>query len=294
MRPEVLERSIHALNDLSNLLGYEKPIESQPPSGRPYKFFIANAKEDFVTERIAFVKVDRDKSQDSVLNIVKNRYYRIHAEHAQNMGCREILYVAYAEQNGFQLILPERFARDYFKNNVDQESHFTISTSNNGLKEWVAKGAVLRWIEEIEGGVEANDQIEVALRRLLPETELVRRAIHNKIDRKIETKTSTYSRNDAVALVTKLMAEGICQLCDQPAPFSDVFGNPYLESHHIVWRRDNGPDCLENTAALCPNCHRKMHILGLSDDVTKLSKQARGNVVKLRDRYPLQFQNFTN
>ena len=29
---------------------------------------------------------------------------------------------------------------------------------------------------------------------------------------------------------------------------------------------------IENTAALCPNCHRKMHSLGLKPDIEKLTK----------------------
>nr|WP_245975831.1 HNH endonuclease [Paenibacillus prosopidis] len=28
-----------------------------------------------------------------------------------------------------------------------------------------------------------------------------------------------------------------------------------------------GPDILENTNALCPNCHRKIHIHALDEDV---------------------------
>ncbi|WP_342773241.1 HNH endonuclease signature motif containing protein [Paenibacillus prosopidis] len=43
--------------------------------------------------------------------------------------------------------------------------------------------------------------------------------------------------------------------------------NPFLESHHIVWRSMEGPDILENTNALCPNCHRKIHIHALDEDV---------------------------
>ena len=82
--------------------------------------------------------------------------------------------------------------------------------------------------------------------------------------------TSTYVRDTYIAEASKRRANGICQLCGQPAPFNDKNGNPYLESHHIIWLSEGGADTLENTAALCPNCHRKMHVVNDADDVKKL------------------------
>ena len=63
---------------------------------------------------------------------------------------------------------------------------------------------------------------------------------------------------------------GICQLCNQPAPFSTSNGEPYLETHHIHWLSKGGEDVMENTVSLCPNCHRKMHVLNLPEDVAIL------------------------
>ena len=50
-------------------------------------------------------------------------------------------------------------------------------------------------------------------------------------------------------------------------------GTPYLESHHIIWLKDGGADSLENTVALCPNCHRKMHHLNDPKDIEILQKR---------------------
>ena len=47
-------------------------------------------------------------------------------------------------------------------------------------------------------------------------------------------------------------------------------GKPFLESHHIVWLSKGGEDTVENSTALCPNCHRKMHMLNLRRDIKKL------------------------
>ena len=69
--------------------------------------------------------------------------------------------------------------------------------------------------------------------------------------------------NEYVAEEAKRRANGICQLCLLPAPFTK---KPYLEVHHIVWLAKEGHDSLENTVALCPNCHRKMHVLDDDND----------------------------
>ena len=50
----------------------------------------------------------------------------------------------------------------------------------------------------------------------------------------------------------------------------DGNGEPYLEAHHVKWLGDGGSDSIDNTVALCPNCHRKMHSLNLSADVDYL------------------------
>ncbi len=82
-------------------------------------------------------------------------------------------------------------------------------------------------------------------------------------------------RNGSIADYAKAKADGICQLCGNPAPFNDANGKPYLESHHIIWLSQGGADSIENTVALCPNCHRKMHILNNQEDVKLLLDKAK-------------------
>nr|WP_257903542.1 HNH endonuclease [Pseudoalteromonas sp. CR1] len=52
----------------------------------------------------------------------------------------------------------------------------------------------------------------------------------------------------------------MCQLYNQPAHFKNISGEPYLETHHIIWLAKGGKDTIANTVALCPNSQRKMHI----------------------------------
>jgi 5-methylcytosine-specific restriction enzyme A len=82
--------------------------------------------------------------------------------------------------------------------------------------------------------------------------------------------TTSYIRDPFVSAYAKRRANGICTLCEEPAPFNNMDREPYLETHHIVWLSDGGSDTIENTTALCPNCHRKMHVLNLQHDVQKL------------------------
>lgn len=81
---------------------------------------------------------------------------------------------------------------------------------------------------------------------------------------------SAFVRSSEVVKETRRRANGICQLCNRPAPFIDKKGNPYLEVHHIIWLSRGGEDSTENTAALCPNCHTRMHVLDKPEDIERL------------------------
>jgi len=83
--------------------------------------------------------------------------------------------------------------------------------------------------------------------------------------------TTTYQRDPNVVNYTLKRANGMCELCEQPAPFNKRNGEPYLEVHHVEQLSNGGSDTIENAVALCPNCHRKMHSLGLQSDINKLS-----------------------
>ncbi|QNL44546.1 HNH endonuclease [Oscillibacter hominis] len=87
--------------------------------------------------------------------------------------------------------------------------------------------------------------------------------------------TNTYERNAFVSEYAKRRAKGVCQLCAKEAPFMDKAGSPYLETHHVVWLSKGGGDTIDNTVALCPNCHRKMHVLNRKEDREALLSAAK-------------------
>jgi 5-methylcytosine-specific restriction enzyme A len=66
-------------------------------------------------------------------------------------------------------------------------------------------------------------------------------------------------RSEAVKILVRRRADGVCEGCGSPAPFQDRTGRPYLEAHHIYQRADDGPDDPATVIALCPNCHRRVH-----------------------------------
>lgn len=110
----------------------------------------------------------------------------------------------------------------------------------------------------------------------LPLSQLTAIASEHSTDKPTYRKTAgkTYIRDPYVAELAKRKSHGICQLCGKPAPFKDKDGKPYLESHHIIWLSDGGEDSIANTIALCPNCHRKMHVINDPRDVAFLRKKA--------------------
>ena len=115
--------------------------------------------------------------------------------------------------------------------------------------------------------------------RKLSNEELQRRAQNAaKTPGSRDVVTTQLDRSVWVSEYAKRRAKGVCQLCGQKAPFLDLSGKPFLETHHIDWLSRGAEDTIENTVALCPNCHRKMHILDSKSDKEHLKKAARNRL----------------
>lgn len=70
---------------------------------------------------------------------------------------------------------------------------------------------------------------------------------------------STYSRSEVTKLFALRSADGVCQGCEEEAPFIGKNREPFLEVHHLHRLSDGGPDKPDNVIAICPNCHRRRH-----------------------------------
>ncbi|MCF8321714.1 MAG: HNH endonuclease [Flavobacterium sp.] len=100
------------------------------------------------------------------------------------------------------------------------------------------------------------------------------------IDVKKETRnvlTTQFVRNEYIREYARVRADGICELCYNPAPFIDYYGNPFLETHHVIFLSKGGADSIDNVVAICPNCHRKIHNLNLEEDVNKLLEKLKNH-----------------
>ena len=71
--------------------------------------------------------------------------------------------------------------------------------------------------------------------------------------------TSEYARSPEVKRYVKARADGVCEGCGEPAPFTSTTGMPYLHAHHVHELSDGGPDTPDTVIALCPNCHYRVH-----------------------------------
>ncbi len=105
------------------------------------------------------------------------------------------------------------------------------------------------WLEEVSYLVEAQDTGDVAGE---PPAGKERPA-------RSEVLVVRHARDAGVARWVRARAAGRCELCGRPAPFTSRLEEPYLEIHHVVPLAEGGPDTVDNTAALCPNCHRELH-----------------------------------
>lgn len=68
-----------------------------------------------------------------------------------------------------------------------------------------------------------------------------------------------FERDPAVKTWVLDEAEGVCECCEQPAPFRNTDDQPFLEVHHVRKLAEGGSDTITNAVALCPNCHRALH-----------------------------------
>lgn len=82
----------------------------------------------------------------------------------------------------------------------------------------------------------------------------------SKYPETIKITTTQFKRNPDVIVEVLKRANGICEKCNQKAPFiRKKDKTPYLEVHHKVRLIDGGEDSIDNAIAVCPNCHRELH-----------------------------------
>lgn len=178
----------------------------------------------------------------------------------------------------FEKIKPNKY---YYRGEVDVDP--VIKQKQNVLDEEFKPRSVIQFTLTLKGDIAGltyteDDSLIIESNKKKTVDKLKPEIIHQIAKSKEEdskckyVNVKQYNRDQAVAKDTKNRANGICDLCDQPAPFETKEG-PYLESHHLIWISKGGPDNIYNTVALCPNCHRRVHALEDKKDFNKLKNK---------------------
>lgn len=71
---------------------------------------------------------------------------------------------------------------------------------------------------------------------------------------------TAFLRDPAVRAWVLQEARGICEACGEAGPFTTEEGAVYLEVHHVVPLAAGGSDTVANAIAVCPDCHRALHL----------------------------------
>lgn len=136
------------------------------------------------------------------------------------------------------------------------------------------------WIQGLKPAKNVGANVATVIEQILAEIEGSERqpiieseiAVAENVQKKVTEKPSgnvqpgttlstvtQFQRDPAVKAWVLQHADGRCECCSAEAPFVRADGMPYLEVHHVRQLVDGGSDTIENTVAICPNCHRELH-----------------------------------
>ncbi|WP_080753203.1 HNH endonuclease [Janthinobacterium lividum] len=155
------------------------------------------------------------------------------------------------ESNDDPFVFKGLFRYDGIIREDDQSKAFVLSLNSDGHPEVVS----------------ASKHVAESLRHAVAdsaassrEQRLLRLGRAPKKPATIQVVSTAYARNADVIAEVLYRAQGLCESCEQPAPFiRKADATPYLEVHHRTPLAKGGDDTVENAIALCPNCHRKSH-----------------------------------
>lgn len=75
---------------------------------------------------------------------------------------------------------------------------------------------------------------------------------------RVSTTGYVYIRNQVLREKVLRRANGVCEYCGREG-FLQEGGGKYLEAHHVIHLKNQGPDSLTNLIALCAADHREVH-----------------------------------
>lgn len=159
---------------------------------------------------------------------------------------KEILLFQYVERGSVQFI----------GNMISIGYHYRKSKDKNGND----RQAIVFELQKVDD-YDHNEAIsdEAQPKRSLKDLRNLASKSEGKSKTIIERQKEIKVRSNAVKEYALSRSAGICECCNQKAPFDKDDGSPFLEVHHIKRLSDGGPDKPEWVAGICPNCHREAH-----------------------------------
>jgi len=248
---DYLEGSEQVIYDIFKSSGYEEE-----------KLAFENAKAMFsgVYNRLAYLFFIKSCSAYLPISTGRfdNAFKYLNIDYKTSSNC------SWENYNGYIQIISE--VRDYLESILNAkevrllDAHsFLWIVAQDGFQKWKPNDSVLAEIEE-----KSEKDLSEPINKGKPG--------------KSQSLTTAYKRSAEVVKMARNRAKGFCQLCNSKAPFKDKKGEPYLEVHHIIWLSRGGEDSTDNAVALCPNCHKKMHIVDDAGDIEYLSNKAKATL----------------
>lgn len=187
---------------------------------------------------------------------------------AKNEGIKVYLFESYKDNEYYYAGEVELCGSIYQADEIDAEGNIRKVVKFPLRRIDITKPIIVK-----KEDIELSETLKLKEVKKLSQEEIKEKA--KMVNPEVSTKevvTVYRERSQVIAEDTKNRANGICDLCGEEAPFKDKNGKPYLESHHVITLAEDGLDAIYNTVAICPNCHRRIHVLKSKEDTEKLEK----------------------
>lgn len=145
--------------------------------------------------------------------------------------------------------------------------YLPASSVGQAVSEMISKAVAVEAGDLMASLGPSNDPDEIEARAQRLREIDVPRPVGGRAPEKSTVSTTQFKRDPRVVAWIRNEADGVCESCGEDAPFSRK-GVPFLEVHHVRPLAEGGTDSVENAVAVCPNCHREMHLSDGAQAVT--------------------------
>lgn len=238
----------------------------------PYEAYVGNSSPSWNYKGVMFLDINQPGATLGRMYLVTREQY----EEIRDQEGRSSLWYDKEVDLGYYLGVPIRTITSKERKVISMASPKYQDVVEAGLKEAYpdkTESEIVHYLEKTfayEVAInEWEDKLKANLERAIAEAKQMsiseREALLAQVPKKPRQviTTTTHLEYSPIIIAQRLaLAEGKCEKCGHKAPFTNpIDGTPYLEVHHIKAIKDGGEDTLDNTIALCPNCHKEVHLI---------------------------------